>query len=66
MEKPSFSCAILPKLNLCSIKKVVKEAFHKEGCPGRPPRHPMGIFKALIISAMVWEVLYGRGAQAML
>jgi len=48
MDKPEFSCAILSKLNLDDIEKVVNEAYHKDG-PGRPPRKPMGIFKALII-----------------
>ena len=52
MEKPEFSCAILSKLNLCDIEKVVKEAYHKEDGPGRPPRKPMGIFKALIMKRL--------------
>jgi transposase len=49
VEKPEFSCAILSKLNLDDIEKVVKEAYHKEDGSGRPPRKPMGIFKALIV-----------------
>ncbi|MGA2682936.1 MAG: transposase, partial [Candidatus Bathyarchaeia archaeon] len=49
MEEPTFSCTILSKLNLDDIEKVVKEAYHKEGSPGRPPRKPMGIFKALMV-----------------
>jgi transposase len=52
MEKPEFSCTILSKLNLDDIEKVVKEAYHKEDGPGRPPRKPMGIFKALIIKRL--------------
>ena len=36
------------KLNLDDIEKVVKGAYHKEDGPGRLPRKPMGIFKALI------------------
>ena len=48
MNKPEFSCAILSKLNLDDIEKVVKEVYHKKDDPGRPPRKPMGIFKALI------------------
>jgi transposase len=52
MEKPEFSCAILSKLNLDDIEKVVKEAYHKEDGPGRPPRKPMGIFKALIVKRL--------------
>jgi transposase len=49
MEKPEFSCAIVSKLNLDDIEKVGKEAYHKEDSPGRPPRKPMGILKALIV-----------------
>jgi hypothetical protein len=49
MEKPEFSRVILSKLNLDDTERVVKEAYHKEGCTGRPPRKPMGIFKALIV-----------------
>jgi transposase len=52
MEKPEFSCAILSKLDLDDIEKVVKEAYHKEDGPGRPPRKPMGIFKALIVKRL--------------
>jgi transposase len=52
MEEPEFSCDILSKLNLDDIEKVVKEAYHKEGCPGRPPRKPLGIFKALIVKRL--------------
>ena len=48
MEEPIFSCTILSKLNLDDIEKVVKTAYHKENSQGRPPRKPMGIFKALI------------------
>jgi transposase len=51
MDKPEISCAILSKLNLYDIEKVVKEAYHKDG-PGRPPRKPMGIFKALIVKRL--------------
>jgi len=52
MEEPLFSCTILSKLNLDDIEKVVKEAYHKEDSPGRPPRKPMGIFKALIVKRL--------------
>jgi transposase len=52
MEKPEFSCAILSKLNLDDIEKVVKEAYHHKDDPGRPPRKPMGIFKALIVKRL--------------
>jgi transposase len=48
MEKNRRSCSILLGLNLDDIEEVVNEAYHKEG-PGRPPRKPIGIFKALIV-----------------
>jgi ribosomal protein S18 acetylase RimI-like enzyme len=38
MDKPESSCAILSKLRLDDIKKVVNEAYPKDG-PGRPPRY---------------------------
>jgi transposase len=49
MEKPEFSCAILSKLNLDDIERVVKEVYHEEDGQGRPPKKPMGLFKALIV-----------------
>jgi transposase len=52
MDKPEFSCTLLSKLNLDDIEKVVKGAYHKEDDPGRPPRKPMGIFKALIVKRL--------------
>jgi len=48
MDKPESSCVILSKLNLYDVEKVVKETYHEDG-PGRPPRKPMGIFKALMV-----------------
>jgi len=47
MDKPESSCVILSKLRLDDIEKVVNEAYHEDGL-GRPPRKPMGIFKALL------------------
>jgi len=38
----------LRSLNLDNIEEVVSEAYHQEGA-GRPPRKPIGIFKALIV-----------------
>jgi len=48
MEKTESSCSILRSLNLDDIEDVVSEAYHREGA-GRPPRKPIGIFKALIV-----------------
>jgi transposase len=52
MEEPEFSCNILSKLNLDDIEKVVDDAYHKIGSPGRPPRKPMGIFRALMVKRL--------------
>ena len=52
MDKPEFSCAILSELNLDDVEKVVKEAYHHKDDPGRPPRKPMGIFKALVVKRL--------------
>jgi transposase len=48
MEKCESSCCILSRLNLDDIEEVVQEAYHQDGA-GRPPRDPMGIFKALVM-----------------
>jgi IS5 family transposase len=48
MEKNERSCSVLRSLNLDDIEEVVSEAYHQEGA-GRPPRKPIGIFKALVV-----------------
>jgi IS5 family transposase len=48
MEESEFPHVVLSRLDLDDIEEVVGEAYHKEGA-GRPPRKPIGIFKALII-----------------
>ena len=48
MEKTESSCSILRSLNLADIEKVVSESYRQVGA-GRPPRKPIGIFKALIM-----------------
>lgn len=45
METES-SCSILRSLKLDDIEEVVSEAYYQDGA-GRPPRKPIGIFKAL-------------------
>ena len=47
MEKTASSCSILRSLKLDNIEETLTEAYHKTGA-GRPPRKPIGIFKALI------------------
>jgi transposase len=48
MEHKGNNCSILRSLNLDNIEEVISEAYHKQGA-GRPPRKPIGIFKALIM-----------------
>ena len=42
---------ILSKLNLTNIEEILREAYHQKGA-GRPPRNPIGIFKALIVKRL--------------
>jgi len=51
MEKGECSSFILSRLDLDDIEEVVWEPYHKDG-PGRPPRNPLGIFKALIVKRL--------------
>jgi transposase len=37
------------KVDLSFAGKVLNEAFHARGSPGRPPRSPMGVFKAHLL-----------------
>ena len=48
MEKKETSCSILRSLNLDDIEELVSEAYRQEDS-GRPPRKPIGTFKASII-----------------
>jgi len=47
MERHEDAVFALSKLNLNDIEKTIQEAYHQKG-PGRPPRSPLGIFKALM------------------
>ena len=47
MERHEDAVFALYKLNLDNIEKTIHTAYHPEG-PGRPPRNPLGIFKALM------------------
>jgi len=47
MERHEDAVFAPSKLNLDNIEKTIQEAYHQEG-PGRPPRNPLGIFKALM------------------
>jgi IS5 family transposase len=52
MEETESSCVILSKLDLDDIEEVVREGYHRNGSVGRPPRKPIGIFKALIVKRL--------------
>jgi transposase len=52
MEKPERSCSILARLNLDDVEQIVQKAYHQDGSAGRPPRKPMGVFKALIVKRL--------------
>jgi len=47
MERHEDAFFALSKLNPDNIEKTIHTAYHQEG-PGRPPRNPLGIFKALM------------------
>ena len=48
MDENESCYSILRDLNLDSIEDILSESYHQDGA-GRPPRKPLGIFKALII-----------------
>jgi transposase len=48
MEKREDVASILSQLNLHDTEQIISQPYHKTG-PGKPPRSPLGIFKALIV-----------------
>jgi len=51
MECHEDVAAILPILDPDDIEETVSQSYHGTG-PGRPPRNPLGIFKALIVKRL--------------
>jgi len=51
MEKHKDVVSILSTLNLDDIEKTISQPYHQIG-PGRPPRSPLGIFKALMVKQL--------------
>jgi len=51
MEKREDVSSILSKLDLHDTEKIISQPYHKTG-PGKPPRSPLGIFKALIVKQL--------------
>ena len=41
--------ALFGKVDLSFAEKVLNEAYHAKDSPGRPPRKPLGIFKAHLL-----------------
>lgn len=51
MEEHEDVVSILSKLDLDDIEQTISEPYHQSG-PGRPPRKPLGIFKALMVKQL--------------
>ena len=51
MEKREDVASILSKLDLHDIEETLSQPYHTAG-PGRPPRSPLGIFKALTVKQL--------------
>src|SRR4030067_847418 len=51
MEKREDVASILSKLDLHDIEETISQPYHTAG-PGRPPRSPLGIFKALVVKQL--------------
>ena len=51
MDEHEDVVSILSKLNLENIEKTISQPYHQTGA-GRPPRSPLGIFKALLIKQL--------------
>ena len=51
MERLGDVALILSKLDLHDVENAVQEPYHTEG-PGRPPRSPLGIFKAMVVKRL--------------
>jgi len=49
MEEHEGSRFILSKLELDDVERIVRGAYHRDGSVGRPPRKPLGIFKAHLL-----------------
>ena len=51
MEEHEDVAIILSKLDLHDIEEIIIQPYHRTG-PGKPPRSPLGIFKALIVKQL--------------
>jgi len=40
---------LFSKVDLSFVQKALNEPFHPAGSPGRPPRNPLGLFKAHLV-----------------
>jgi len=51
MKKHENAASILSTLDLHDIEEIISQPYHKKG-PGKPPRSPLGIFKALVVKQL--------------
>jgi len=51
MDEHDDITSILSKLDLHDIEEAISQPYHKTG-PGRPPRSPLGIFKAMVVKQL--------------
>ena len=63
VERRGDVALILSNLDLDDVEEAVWEPYHREG-PGRPPRNPLGIFKALVVKRLRQIPSDARAAHA--
>jgi len=51
MDEHEDVASILSKLDLHDIEETITQPYHQTG-PGKPPRSPLGIFKALVVKQL--------------
>jgi len=44
---------LFASIDLGFLEKALLNEYHEEGEPGRPPRNPLGIFKAQIVRRLM-------------
>jgi hypothetical protein len=44
---------LFASIDLGFLEKALLSEYHEEGEPGRPPRNPLGIFKAQIVRRLM-------------
>jgi transposase len=44
---------LFAKIDLGFVERIVRSGYHEEGEPRRPPRNPLGIFKAFLVKRLL-------------